>query len=108
MFKRMFRSSKNILDDYVKSAPGPQNALDIFDGQWSSTLLEPHTELEVGNIPLFNDDRLAWGVAALVVSSNSASRSWTSTMRSLSIPMALAWPSRPRSSGVRGELPRLH
>jgi len=65
MFKRMFRPSKNILDDYVKSTPGPQNALDIFVGQWSSTLPEPYTELEAGKIPLFNDDRLAWGIAAL-------------------------------------------
>jgi len=55
----------NILDQYVKSAYTPQDALDIFKGEWSSKLPEPFTELQAGAALLFEDPRIEWGVTQL-------------------------------------------
>jgi hypothetical protein len=53
------------LEQYVRSAPSPQNALDIFQGEWSSRLPEPFLECQAGPLPLFTDPRIYWGVAEL-------------------------------------------
>jgi hypothetical protein len=50
----------SVIDLYVSSAPSPQNALDIFQGEWSSLLPSPLKELKVGNSQLFEDDRISW------------------------------------------------
>jgi hypothetical protein len=50
----------NILDEYVTSIPSPQNALDIFKGEWSSKLPEPLAELKAGSALLFEDARIDW------------------------------------------------
>lgn len=55
----------SILDQYVTSAYTPQEALDIFKGEWSSKLPEPLAGLESGSIPLFEDGRIEWAVAQL-------------------------------------------
>ncbi len=55
----------SILDEYVKTAPGPQNALDIFKGEWSSRLPGDLASLRAGSIPLFEDSRIEWGVNAV-------------------------------------------
>lgn len=49
-----------ILSQYVTSQPSPQNALDIFRGEWSSRLPEPYAHLTAGQIELFNDARITW------------------------------------------------
>ncbi len=63
-FRRLGRGARapatTILDCYVKSAPSPQNALDIFRGEWSSTLPPPLAQLQAGPVGLFNDERLKW------------------------------------------------
>jgi SAM-dependent methyltransferase len=48
-----------ILDQYVRSAPSAQNAVDVFAGEWSSVL---PAELGVtsGIVPLFEDPRITW------------------------------------------------
>lgn len=51
-------------DQYVTTAPGDQNALDIFKGEWSSQLPGPFAELEAGSARLFEDDRITWAAAA--------------------------------------------
>ena len=51
---------KSILDEYVTSAPSAQNAVDIFAGEWSSTL--PLPDVTAGSIPLFADDRVKWAL----------------------------------------------
>jgi hypothetical protein len=51
-----------ILDEYVTSAPSPQNAIDIFKAEWSSLLPPP---LQGGAIPLFADARVAWAATQL-------------------------------------------
>lgn len=52
--------SVNYLDSYVTSAPGPQNAVDIFQGEWSSILPPPLTDIQAGSHGLFNDPRVTW------------------------------------------------
>lgn len=52
-----------ILDQYVRSAPSPQHALDIFKGEWISKLPEPWAELQAGSDPLFEDPRIEWCAA---------------------------------------------
>jgi Protein of unknown function (DUF1698) len=54
--------SVNYLDSYVTSAPGPQNALGIFQGEWSSILPAPLTDFQAGSASLFNDSRVTWFV----------------------------------------------
>lgn len=49
-----------ILDEYVRSRPSPQHALDIFEGEWSSKFPEPYTDVAAGSIGLFEDERIEW------------------------------------------------
>ncbi|MFC0540248.1 class I SAM-dependent methyltransferase [Kutzneria chonburiensis] len=51
----------SILDEYVTAAPSPQNAVDLFAGEWSSQL----PGLSAGPIPLFADDRVQWALSEL-------------------------------------------
>jgi hypothetical protein len=55
----------SILDAYIKDAPSPQHALDIFEGEWASFLPPPYHELRAGNMPLFNDERAGWALQEL-------------------------------------------
>src|SRR5207253_3626741 len=49
------------LENYVKSAPSIQNALDIFDGEWATRLPGAlGQQYKMGSIPAFNDHRIAW------------------------------------------------
>jgi hypothetical protein len=50
----------SVLDTYVRSAPSPQNALDLFRGEWSSLMPEPLAGLEAGPVNLFDDPRMHW------------------------------------------------
>lgn len=45
---------------YVTSAPSPQNALDIFRGEWSSKLPPPLDGCQAGHMELFQDGRITW------------------------------------------------
>jgi SAM-dependent methyltransferase len=54
-----------ILDQYVRAAPAPQHALDIFKGEWWSCLPGEWSELEAGQLPLFDDSRIHWAIEAL-------------------------------------------
>ena len=48
-----------ILDQYVRSAPSNQNAIDVFAGEWSS-VLPTEAGVQAGNVPLFDDPRITW------------------------------------------------
>lgn len=50
----------NILDVYTKTAPTPQNTIDIFKGEWSSRLSNELGQLEAGGAALFDDGRIKW------------------------------------------------
>lgn len=56
-------NSTAILSSYVHSSPSPQNAADIFRGEWSSRL--PIESLESGSIDLFQDPRIEWAAEQL-------------------------------------------
>jgi hypothetical protein len=49
-----------ILDQYVTTAPSPQNALDIFRGEWTSRLPDPLSSCTAGTLGLFDDPRIHW------------------------------------------------
>lgn len=51
---------KFVLDQYVNTAPDPQQALDIFRGEWASRLPPPYDHLSAGQSQLFEDSRIAW------------------------------------------------
>ena len=55
----------NVLDHYVTSAPNHQNALDIFQGQWTSRLPDGGQGLNAGQTPLFEDPRVTWAIEKL-------------------------------------------
>ncbi len=57
--------SGGILESYVTSAPSPQNALDIFKGEWASQLPAPLEVLKAGSAKLFEDSRIEWSVKQL-------------------------------------------
>jgi hypothetical protein len=50
-------ASSRIIDEYVRSVPSAQNAIDIFRGEWSSQL-PGVAQLKAGQAALFDDDRL--------------------------------------------------
>ena len=50
----------SVLDTYVTTAPSPQNAVDLFEGTWSSKL--PLDGVTAGPIPLFSDDPVEWAL----------------------------------------------
>lgn len=55
------KDAGGILDEYVRSKPGPENAVSIFQGEWSSQLPPPLAGLG-GSAQLFNDPRITWAI----------------------------------------------
>ncbi|MGI8312989.1 class I SAM-dependent methyltransferase [Saccharopolyspora hattusasensis] len=55
-------AAPSILDEYVTSAPSPQNAIDLFTGEWSSQLPPPLQDIQAGPLPLFDDARVTWAI----------------------------------------------
>jgi SAM-dependent methyltransferase len=53
----------DILETYIKTAPNPQNALDIFKDEWSSKLPADCGDLQAGVAGLFEDPRIEWALA---------------------------------------------
>jgi Protein of unknown function (DUF1698) len=53
----------SLLRYYVATEPSPQAALDIFRGEWSSRFPPPFSELEAGQISLFEDARVHWALS---------------------------------------------
>ncbi len=47
-----------VLDNYIKSAPNSENALDIFKSEWAS-MFPGSVSLAAGVVPLFEDNRIA-------------------------------------------------
>jgi len=53
------------VDHYVTGAPDPRHLVDIFAGEWSSRLPPPLDAVPAGPLPIFEDPRVAWAIAAL-------------------------------------------
>ncbi len=60
---KFLTSGANMSDRYVTSAPSPQNALDIFKGEWWSQLPEPFSTLRAGEMKTFDDPRIHWALS---------------------------------------------
>ena len=45
---------------YIRSKPSPQNAVDIFKGEWSSSFPESFGVQTTGEADLFEDQRIVW------------------------------------------------
>ena len=68
VWKKLFKKKSvetSILDQYIKTAPSHQNALDTFKGEWSSKLPPPYAELIAGKALLFEDPRMKWAIEQL-------------------------------------------
>lgn len=50
---------------YEWEHPSAQNALDIFKGEWTSKLPGEYAELHAGDLTLFHDPRITWGMEML-------------------------------------------
>jgi hypothetical protein len=50
---------------YVMTDPSPQNALDLFRGEWQSAMPAPLDGCRAGNMALFADTRLQWALTQL-------------------------------------------
>jgi hypothetical protein len=46
--------------EYITTGPSPQNALDLFKGEWASRLPSPFENLNAGQAGLFEDGRIKW------------------------------------------------
>ena len=53
------------VDHYVTGAPDPRHLVDIFAGEWSSRLPPPFEAIPAGPLPVFDDPRVTWAIAAL-------------------------------------------
>lgn len=63
---RRFRPGEATLrSEYFASAPSPQNAVDIFEGEWYTRLPGEYHKLRAGPIDLFDDPRLRWGLSQI-------------------------------------------
>ena len=61
LIRQYFTKNKTgVLDNYIRTAPSPQTALDIFQGEWTSRLPEPLAEYQAGGLGLFDDGRIKW------------------------------------------------
>jgi hypothetical protein len=64
LLKRVIRKqSPSINNYYLTTTPCPQNAIDIFKGEWSSRFPPPLDNLNAGTIELFEDVRLKWFIS---------------------------------------------
>lgn len=59
------RSLGSVLDTYCRKAPDPQNAVDIFAGEWASRFPTPLDGVAAGSALLFEDARLTWAIDRL-------------------------------------------
>ncbi|HWA10189.1 MAG TPA: class I SAM-dependent methyltransferase [Opitutaceae bacterium] len=50
---------------FVVTPPSPQNAIDLFAGEWASRFPATGPRIEAGNVPLFEDPRFGWADGAL-------------------------------------------
>lgn len=59
------RNRWGVPDIWVRTAPSPENAVDIFHGLWSSKFPPPFDSLAAGHAELFQDPRIKWALDQL-------------------------------------------
>jgi hypothetical protein len=65
LFRGFRKTEAGIRSEYFHSVPSPQNALDIFEGEWYTSLPGDLHDLRAGRIDLFRDPRLTWGLGEI-------------------------------------------
>lgn len=60
---KFLTSAARLSERHVTSAPSPQNALDIFKGEWWSQLPPPFSNLRAGEMRSFEDPRIHWAIS---------------------------------------------
>lgn len=50
---------------FVTAPPSPQNAIDLFPGEWASKFPDDGPAVATGTVTLFEDERLPWADSAL-------------------------------------------
>jgi hypothetical protein len=65
IIRRFRRSESTLPSGYFASPPSPQNALDIFAGEWYTSLPGEYHNLRAGSVDLHADPRLAWGLGEI-------------------------------------------
>jgi len=58
----LFAPHKAPLNKYNLALPHPQQMINLFDGEWISSLPPPHNDLQAGVYPLFEDPRVLWAI----------------------------------------------
>lgn len=61
----LFAPHRNTLQHYNGEYPDPQQMIDLFKDEWMSCFPFPYQNLKAGIYPLFDDQRLAWGIRQL-------------------------------------------
>jgi hypothetical protein len=51
-------AGSEVMAVFTSAAPNPQTALDLFKGEWASSLPAPYEQLQAGTAPLFTDPRV--------------------------------------------------
>ncbi len=65
VIRRLRAPESTLRSGYFAAAPSPQNALDIFEGEWYTSLPGEYSNLHAGRIDLFQDPRLSWGMTEI-------------------------------------------
>ncbi|HEX4749663.1 MAG TPA: hypothetical protein VH302_08995 [Bryobacteraceae bacterium] len=65
LLRRFRKNQSNVRNEYFASAPSKQNALDIFHGEWYTTLPREAGEFRAGAIDLYADPRIAWALGEI-------------------------------------------
>ncbi len=63
--KRAAAQETNILDMIVTAPPSDLNAVNIFAGEWLSSMPSCRPDLPAGPVPLFEDGMVHWAIAEL-------------------------------------------
>jgi len=58
----LFSPDKGPLSQYSQEVPNPQQMVNLFEGEWISSFPPPFQHLRAGIYPLFEDERVRWGI----------------------------------------------
>src|SRR5581483_4461014 len=65
LIRRLRRDDSTLRSAYFNSAPSAHNTLDIFEGEWYTSLPADYRSLRAGATDFYQDPRLAWGLAEM-------------------------------------------
>lgn len=63
--RHLFAPHREPLNLYNQEYPHPQQMINLFEDEWISCFPPPFQNLKAGRYPLFEDQRIAWGIQQL-------------------------------------------